>query len=410
MHSQVAPPRRALRINMDETAVRYFQDARRGMLTAAGKRQLRTPRSLRRPATRGETRSMLSLMTFVCDDAEVQVALPQIVVVNAKLLPLRELGPLLALLPPGVELWREAKCWTTTLLMKRALKLLRRNLEPWLESRQVILSVDGYRAHITRAIWRWAAACGFYYLLIPARMTWALQPCDTHLFGAFKRSLEEEAQAAAARSPDGRLSRADLMGALFSCVRVFLRERSWRKAFEDTGLIGSQHLVTERTLNKLGMACLPEVGSGLPTLQMLQDTWPRGAHIPLDDVFAAFMPRPIHRPAVAIAHTTPRPRLRPRPDSPADTPVWHGRLRSSSAQNLDEGPPPESPAASAVAPPCPAPPATANATTSGAAALPRRYPVGRPLFLPALRPARPAPPPPRATSLESRSCSRGSRS
>jgi hypothetical protein len=277
---------------MDETAIRYFQDSRRGMLSSIARRLLQSRRSLTRPATRADTRSMLSLITFVCDDEAAQRALPQILVVNAKLMPLRDLEPMRALLPPGVDLWREAKCWTTTRLMMRALGCLRRSLAPWLGSRSVPLSADGFRAHITRPVWRAAAPHGFYYFLIPARMTWALQPCDTHLFGAMKRFLEEEAQAAAARSPEGRLSRPALFEALATCIRVLLRDRHWRKAFDDTGLAGSQLLVSERTLNMLAMATAPVLGSEQPSLRMLQDIWPRGATIPLDDVFAAILPPP----------------------------------------------------------------------------------------------------------------------
>lgn len=58
-----------------------------------------------------------------------------------------------------------------------------------------------------------AAGLDFFNPLVPAGMSWALQPCDTHTFALFKWSLEERVQAATARRTEGRLGKPALIHA-----------------------------------------------------------------------------------------------------------------------------------------------------------------------------------------------------
>ena len=78
LHDQVPTSLAPLRINFDETAIRYFQDSRKGYLTLGAQQQRSSARSLTRQVCRSETRAMMSMATFICDDPAVQPLLPQV--------------------------------------------------------------------------------------------------------------------------------------------------------------------------------------------------------------------------------------------------------------------------------------------------------------------------------------------
>ena len=412
LHDRVPSGLTPLRVNFDETGIRYFQDTRQGHLTEAAQRQRRTPRSLTRLVTKGETRAMMSLATFVCDDAAVQALLPQVLLVNKRLLTQQEMAAAMVGMPAQMQIWRNDKAWTTGDIMIRLLRALRAALDPVLSERKVILSADAFRAHLTKPVFRAAADLGFFYFLIPSKMTWALQPLDTHVFAVFKRYLSERAQSVVASSESGKLTRPQLIASVGHAVNVVLGGKCWRRAFQDCGLTGAQDTVSARTLGKFGAVSPPPSGRGLPSLEMLTDIFPAGATIPIDDVFRAFRPasRVLAKEPTAIA---------PLADSTLDEvrdprAPWKGRLRSSSALRLgSQDTAPESE-------PCPAPamltPAATTAMARPADALPRPrrlFAVGQRLGTP-LRPPSwtrsPGTPPPLAPGASSSTASSVSKS
>lgn len=390
LHEQVPPGMTPLRINFDETAVRYQVESRSGCLTQSAQRERRTPRSLTRQATRATTRSMLSLCTFVCDDAEIQKRLPQVLVVNGRRTSAAEADAMLRELPECMHLWRQPRCWTTAETMQRLLRLLADALRPYRESHKVIFSFDAFRAHLAQKVWRTAAREGFLTFLIPARLTWALQPCDTHVFSGLKRRLESVAQEQATKTTEGDLSPKLLARAIAVAVREVVQGRSWLAAFRDCGLNGTQAGVSARTLAKLGNAAEP-AAAHLPTLQMLQDVFPARAHVPIDAVFAPFLP------TRNMGGDRGRRRRAAGPLTSEGSPErpWPARLRSSSALGVrDEAAVASPPAGCHTHPMPPRPPAPAPLEPPASLEPPRarrRIPVGRLLL-----PARPPPPPPPA--------------
>lgn len=393
---------------MDETSIRLYQDAGPGLMTAAARKLQRSPRSLTRQVPRGVTRAMLTLATFVTDDPLAQAQLPQVLIVSSKLTSAAEVEAWRGMLPPHVVVWREARCWMTTQLMSRLLRLLSASLRHLLPERCVILSADAFRAHLARPAWVTAHRLGFYYHLIPARMTWALQPCDTHVFRDFKRRLAVEALGDAARAEGGLLTQRMLVAAVGRTIDSVLRSRSWTAAFRDTGLTGSQDQVSARTMSKLGATAPLDCGRDLPTLAMLRDIFPRRAIIPIEDVFGAFLPKPAG--ASAPASSVRRTGVRGAAAGCLPASPWRGRLRSSSAL------PESASAASETERPCriamarPRAISTPPTPTSATAAPGRRtVPVGHRLPLPPrLPPPRresppPAPPPAATTTSSARS-------
>jgi len=122
----------------------------------------------------------------VCDNAKVQRALPHIPLVRKQFSPQVMLANLLEAVQPPVTVWVVENSWTTAEMMIRVLNHLKMCLQEWAATRQIILSADAFRAHISPNVWRRAAALDIMFFVIPAKMTWALQPCDTHVFANLK--------------------------------------------------------------------------------------------------------------------------------------------------------------------------------------------------------------------------------
>ena len=125
-------------------------------------------------------RSMFTLIVcVVCDDEGLQKKLPQFLILSSAIARSSEIDHMRTMLPPNVFLWTRERAWTTTEVMVCVAKTLHACLREDLEGRQVIFSSDVYRAHIATEVWRAMARLNFFYFLIPAKMTWAMQPCDT---------------------------------------------------------------------------------------------------------------------------------------------------------------------------------------------------------------------------------------
>ena len=373
-HSHVHPAKTPVRINMDETAVRLCPSMRGGHLTKRAREQKRTPKSLTMDVTRAQMRGSMSLLCFVTDDAAVQAALPQILLVNKRFAPAHLAGAIRASVNPPAVVWIVDKSWTTARLMHLVLAEVHKAFAPWRETHQIILSADAYRAHISPSVWRTAAGYGMMYLVIPAKMTWALQPCDTHVFAKLKHRFAIEVQAAIVRTTDGKPTTAMVIAAIDRAVQAVVVNGNYQTAFADLGLTGTQSCVSKSLLVKLELTERPHVPNALPTLSTLMTCFPKGSSLPIDSMFKFFLPR-----AAPATGRRRIPWLLAAPQARAHVQPWLGRLRSSSALGPQDSLLPADPAT------WPGPMLTLPA------ALPPAWPPPPPATdqAPALRPLRP---------------------
>ena len=103
------------------------------------------------------------------------------------------------------------------------------------------------------------------------------------------------------RTPDRVLGPCGLATASFRCFQAVLDGRTWSRAFRDCGLTGNQQGVSTRVRQNVCFEALPDVGAGLPSLDQLQAIFPRGANIPIADVFGIFLPVPARAALPAAA-------------------------------------------------------------------------------------------------------------
>ena len=257
LHDQIQDNKKPLRVNMDETSVRMYPVMRAGSVAYVARLEKRTPRSLTTNVTRGQMRGSMSLVCFVCDDAEVQKTLPQILLVKKQFAPAHMLAARMAAVQPPLAVWVVDNSWMTAEMMNKVLTHLSTCLQGWAATHQIILSADAYRSHIAPKVWRRAAALKIMMFVIPAKMTWALQPCDTHVFAKMKHYLACEVQAEIIKAADIKLSVLMVVVAVNRAVRQVVTMGNWRMAFWDLGLTGVQACISETCLQKL------EIGNGI---------------------------------------------------------------------------------------------------------------------------------------------------
>jgi hypothetical protein len=124
--------------------------------------------------------------------------------------------------------------------MVRFISLLAKHLEPFREQYQPILLLDCCSAHLSAAVLAAASNQGIWIVIIPARLTWLLQPLDVYIFRNFKRELQKHFRRLIKESIDGRVSDHAWLLCVTRVAATFLSSLSWRRAFVLTGATGAQ--------------------------------------------------------------------------------------------------------------------------------------------------------------------------
>ena len=248
--------------------------------------------------TLARRRTYMSFVALVCDVPEVQRVLPQVLIGNFHTLPAASMAALRAQLGPTITLIRQRSAWNNNRLCAVIVRMIAAALAPFAAAYQPILFMDAARCHLK---WNVFAACsraGIWPIVVPARMTWLLQPLDTHVFASFKRCVQADVLRArcAAAVDDSVLEQ--LMAALREAVASILVGRTWGKAFASNGFGAGQTGVSQRVLDALCLEAAPEIPDTRPSLAQLQACFPRRARVVVAKVLAA-VEHPFAAPAAA---------------------------------------------------------------------------------------------------------------
>ena len=268
---------------MDETSVCLFQGGSKGNVIVR-KRKI-TDQALdgaaasMEPAqkvSRSMRRTCMTHVAFVCDRPDIQPLLPQVVIGNEHTFPAAAFAGLLGRAPRNVHLVRQKSAWNNSALFVLLLKALAAVLAPYLGELQPILLMDACKVHSAQAVLRACWAGKLWPILVPARLTWLLQPCDTHAFLKYKEVLKAEYQKARASTSDGQLNIGQFLDALYGTIRATLQGRRWALAFDEDGFGHCQSLLSSFALRQLGCDRPPFVSNALPNPEQVQLCLPKG--------------------------------------------------------------------------------------------------------------------------------------
>ena len=128
-------------LNLDETAVPLeFTHVRGNLIHRSGGQKIKD--LPKQKASRSAVRCFFTHVAIICDDPALQPLLPQVLFFSSRHLSWQVWSELQASLPPNVFLRRQVSGWSNTEQHKVILKIPSLVLEPYLATRQPIISFD----------------------------------------------------------------------------------------------------------------------------------------------------------------------------------------------------------------------------------------------------------------------------
>jgi len=369
--------KKALAVNLDETAVRAFPGAAKGLVSFSPKmKRCRRMGLHAQPASRAQQRSCVTHVACLCDVPEIQAVLPHFFIGNERVLPVYVQRLVTPALANNVFLLRRKSAWVNGEVMLMIVKTIAEILKAYKDLYQPILLWDALKSHLSPSVLRAAGTRGIWPIVIPAKVTWLLQPADTHAFSKYKAFLRKAYLKDALESTSGRVSVEKILLAMNDAVRHVFRGNRRTEGFEGNGLGQRQKKVRASIWAHMELVEPTNVPRTLPTLEQFGHIWPQRSDLPIDALFVAFHNQ--HPPTARAAAQRPPPVE----DSQSDE--WISRLRprlkrAASFAAADLGAPAPVSASSGVssvptsswtAPPPPVPPAAGAPPWSRPRAIP----------------------------------------
>ena len=275
---QAPSGRKPLFINLDETALCYSFTGMVGTIVCEkalppGK-QYTTENS-----AESDIRGHVTLITLLTHETEVQARLPQILLGNEHRFTLELLKKVKAATPSNVHLWRQKSAWNSHATMRRVLTTLSAALGALRKTRYIVLILDVAGVHIHRSIHSLAKKLGIRLVFLPAKLTYLLQPCDTHLSRRFKHWLQEAFRQLRSTSQSGVVTPEQWLGLIFGAVREVIQGVPWQHAFCSVGILDEQKKLAPWVLRQMGLSSVPALGSEPPSLEEVVEIFPKRRRI-----------------------------------------------------------------------------------------------------------------------------------
>ena len=342
---QVPPVRQVLRLNLDETSVKFWYEPRLGLRRPKGQ----VPRvGFARQASRGQLRRAFSHVAIICDDVSLQPHLPQVLLVNERTVTAEQHRRWTSLPGCNAKLWRGKSAWINDEVFAKIVRELGKVLRVRAGDCQAILLLDAHVCHFSKAT---LAACRDYDIwpvIIPARMTSLLQPLDTHVFARFKMFLRTRLHQLMLTGVNEDLTSEQVIDALLHAIKGVMQRHSWAPAFAKNGF-GPTFEVRAHLLEILAWHTPPVIDLELPAYSQFVHCFPARRHIPFMQLLSGVLP-PAHR-----GPKRARPEAAEDDNDSGEVRTWRDRLRPrlrgraviAKAKPVPAAMPPVAPASSA---------------------------------------------------------------
>jgi hypothetical protein len=225
----------AVVVNMDETFLNNIKPWKRGIVVRGAGGEHAHAGSVRKDPSLGR----MALLASVCSHAAVQRLLPQIRMPRAK-------GGGKVPCEPIRTAYRAAGApqiavhgtsgWNTSTTMKFYLKSLMVAARRGAPGHAVMLVMDCCPSHLSVDVLAAAARLGMHVVIIPARLTWLMQPLDTHVFAQLKRKMRIAEYDWKACRTDRRMAEVDRIEMHGEAIREVLVDRDWSQTVARAGL------------------------------------------------------------------------------------------------------------------------------------------------------------------------------
>jgi hypothetical protein len=311
-----------LTINIDETYVNFFQGIYKGNLAVGTGDLPRDAQPLQQHASRSQLRSGLTHVGVICDVPVVQPLLPQILIAPKNVLTVRDLGAVRAAMPQPIYVVHKKSKWVNIKILVWLMKMIHWSLRHVRSLYHVVIMLDVLAVHFTPELLQCMDTLSFKYMFVPARLTWLIQPCDTHCFALYKRYLKLRVLRYRARNPLSTVPAVPVwFGFIADTIVNLMNQRSWVTAFRENGFGDSQMQVSDYIKRHLVSTTILPVSALVPGVDILHSIFPSNRrNLPLANFASPFLPLAIagaggHAPRVASpfnmvnGHTNVRPAM-----------------------------------------------------------------------------------------------------
>jgi hypothetical protein len=241
--------------------------------------------------SRAKRRCGLTHIGLICDRPDLQPVLPQVIVGNERTFKAKDLAALTAARPPNVHLVRQKSAWNNVGLMRRVVRLLAEALQPHMHEVQPILLFDACRVHLATEVIAACTSLQIWPIVVPAKITWLLQPLDTHAFQLYKARLKEFYQSARISSGAGDLDMSQFLRCVYQTIRQVLQGRAWSGAFDKDGFGHQQDGVSPYVMRTLEYTEPVRIPGGMPTEEQLRLCFPARAVVPTAALLKPCLPQ-----------------------------------------------------------------------------------------------------------------------
>ena len=224
----------AVVVNMDETFLNNIKPWKKGVVLRRADAEQRHEGDIRHDPKMGRT----SLLASVCSHAEVQHVFPQIRLPRGRLgkLPSEPLRQAYHSAGAPQEAVHGTSGWNTSLTMKYYLKSLNRAVKRGAPGHAAVLVMDCCPSHLAADVLTYAQRLGVQVVIIPARLTWLMQPLDTHVFAQLKRRIRIAEYDWKACRDDRRMNQVARIEVHSAAIREVLVNGDWSRTLDRAGL------------------------------------------------------------------------------------------------------------------------------------------------------------------------------
>ena len=254
-------------------------------------------------------RQYFTFVMMVCDDDAIQRLLPQLIIVGDALVSWAEFSAIQAWLPHNFYLKRRCTGWNSAALFIELVSVLKAILEPFKDTIKFIFMFDAVPLHLEASVLASLSVPDLlWFILIPAKTTWLLQPLDVGVFNILKRQLRRRYANSSLTETTGK-EVIRMVRLLVEVASELVVHRSSKKVFRKTGFWQTQQMCSRYILKQLEMVDPPVVLPLQPTDAILSVIWPSNRRITFSDIAstqpvstgvpAAILDAPPHAPAAA---------------------------------------------------------------------------------------------------------------
>ena len=258
--------RRVVVINLDETSIAKAYGKIKGTVMVPSAWKQCSALDVSEHANKSDMHTSISYVAMVANDPLISAMLPQVLVSSRRAVNRALEQEADIMLGVRTHLWIRDSAWLTQEIFLEVLELLLDALEDYQDLFGFILLVDACRVHLSVDVANKLLFAGIRIVVVPAKLTWLLQPLDTHVFANFKNSLKKKLQAAAINSHDGQVQHVQWIASLAEGIKE-VTQLDCSHAFNRNGLLGDQTNMKAVEQNVLSAHFIRDVGRQVPSME-----------------------------------------------------------------------------------------------------------------------------------------------